>query len=112
MDEIDYEQQESDASMGQACIMAIAKSIGCKPDQKVIERAIYNGTICGAWVEFTETGVMVGSIVEGSCADTKTYNIEYPGDIGDEDAGFVSSFWKALDEVEYQASCMWEEANN
>jgi hypothetical protein len=73
---------------------------------ETIEQAkkhLYKGTDCGAWIQFEENGIQLGSIVEGSDAEVSTDSLLYP---------FTS---KSLEEtiayIESEASCLWEEAN-
>jgi hypothetical protein len=37
--------------------------------ERLINRAVYKFTDCGAWCRFDEQGIMVGTIVEGSDAE-------------------------------------------
>lgn len=67
-----YRGQE-DAAFGQFLVECIAHWCGLSGDEENlvsrIEKAIYKGTDCGAWVRFDELGIMVGTIVEGSDAE-------------------------------------------
>jgi hypothetical protein len=40
---------------------------------KRLERAIYKYTDCGAWIQERMSGVLIGSIVEGSDAEFSTF---------------------------------------
>ena len=80
-----------------------------------VEKAIYKGTKCGAYIEpiaggfpsaigtllgETTPGVMVGSIVEGVDWGTDTHCLHYPFK--------ESELWAALDKVEAEANEIWE----
>lgn len=64
-----------------------------------IDRSVYRGTSCGAWVSYQRNGVTVGSIVEGCDYGTQSYALEYPFDKKD--------FWGKLEEVEKEATSIW-----
>ena len=75
-----------------------------------LEKAIYKGTECGAWLatigdevspEGVE-GVKVGSIVEGSDACAETRELEFPFE--------SKEFWDACQAVDDEASALWDEA--
>ncbi len=60
-------------------------------------------TECGAWINFEETGVRIGSIVEGSDTGTASYRLEYP---------FSSkAFYERIEAIEKEADAVWEWAN-
>lgn len=67
-----------------------------------LQRAIYKGTDCGAWIRCWETEVVIGTIVEGSDAEF-TESMTYPFDSNDYD-------WK-LDFLEEQAEYEWNRCN-
>ena len=67
------------------------------------KRHTYKYTDCGAWLEFTETGVRIGSIVEGCDFGTATYPLNYPFTEADYDA--------RMQAVEAEASALWDWAN-
>ena len=72
-----------------------------------IEKALFKGTACGAWIEFPDDGLVVGSIVEGSDVDCESYSFDWTGE---ED---VESFLtNALDEIEMEAEELWRECND
>lgn len=48
-------------------IKEFAKWYGCNEEQ--LAREIYKGTDCGAWIDWTDATVRIGSIVEGSDAE-------------------------------------------
>jgi hypothetical protein len=67
-----------------------------------LQRAIYKGTDCGAWIRCWENEVVIGSIVEGSDAEF-TESMTYPFESDDYD-------WK-LDFLEEQCAYEWERCN-
>jgi hypothetical protein len=85
----------SDAAYGQYLIEAIATSIGIDPDTEKIDRAVYNGTSCGAWVKFDEEGILVGTNIEGSDAEFSK-RIE----LSDDEDVLCKRFWAAIQECE------------
>ena len=109
--------QEHEA-FGMFLVGAVAEGIGLPFEGKLsdivskIQRAVYKGTECGAWVQFDEKGIMVGSIVEGSDAEFSK-RIDLSGvDISDEGSTLLNErFWAALDEIDDLACAEWEEAN-
>lgn len=69
------------------------------------KRRIYEYTSCGAWIEFTESGIVIGSIVEGCDFGTATYPLHYADK-------FTSADIQArIDAVEKEASAIWEWSN-
>jgi hypothetical protein len=90
-------------------IETIAKSCGDKsltPER--IDRAVYKGTDCGAWVRFDEKGIMVGTIVEGSDAEFSK-RIDLTG-IDASKKGeklLCKRFWEAVQEAEDFSSEIW-----
>jgi hypothetical protein len=73
-------------------------------DFEQLKKAIYKGTNCGPWIREVEGGLQVGSIVDGSDAETETFTFHFPFEYQD--------LWKALDELELQAELLWHEAND
>lgn len=71
-------------------------------DEEHLERAIYNGTYCGAWINWTHSKVNIGSIVEGSDAEFDE-SFEFPFD--------SSAVDEWLEELERLTSTAWNEAN-
>ena len=67
-----------------------------------VKKAIYKGTSCGAYIEpiTGNTGVAVGSIVEGVDWGTDTHCLHYPFK--------ESDLWSALEKVEAEANEIWE----
>ena len=64
-----------------------------------IKRSTYKCTDCGAWVEFYDSGVSVGSIVEGVDHGTESHALLYPFEF--------EKFWEALEDVEAEAEEIW-----
>jgi len=74
-------------------------------NEEQCHRRIYKYTDCGAWIEFKESGIVIGSIVEGCDFGTATYPLYYSDD-------FTSADIQArIDAVEKEASAIWEWAN-
>ena len=72
-------------------------------DESRISRGVYKYTDCGAWIEFKEDGIRLGSIVEGSDYGAESIDLcweEIP-------AKFTSS----LDVIEKQCDLIWHWAN-
>ena len=67
-----------------------------------VEKAIFKGTNCGAYIEpiTGNTGVAVGSIVEGVDWGTDTHCLHYPFK--------ESELWSALEKVEAEADEIWK----
>lgn len=67
----------------------------------LISKMLYKFTDCGANITFKEDGVVVGSIVEGSDAETQYYTLTYP---------FTKETWHAtLDKIEEEADEIFSE---
>ena len=62
----------------------------CEVD--ALPKAIYKGTDCGAWIQWDDKSIKVGSIVEGSDAETEVHTLTFPTT---DDA-----VWEALEEVQ------------
>ena len=69
------------------------------------KRSIYKNTDCGAWIEFTKTGIVIGSIVEGCNWGTTTYLLYYADEFTSKD------IQDRIDAVEAEASAIWDWAN-
>ena len=100
----DFSRMQEDAAYGEFLLSAIAAPLGIpinKDAAKLIDRAVYKGTSCGAWVQFDEKGIMVGTIVEGSDAEYSE-RIDLSGiEIDDEGERLLNArFWAALKRCE------------
>lgn len=89
------------------CLDDLAKEFGYTAAtvdvQKLIARAIYKGTSCGAWLEVEESGIKAGSIVEGVDQETSVQSLQYP---------FTKEqFWAAIKAVEDEAKEIWDETH-
>lgn len=74
-------------------------------NEKQCERNLYKFTSCGAWIEFKDWGISLGSIVEGSDDGTDVFNIRYG-------KGFSKKLiQKTIDKIEEQAAAIWDWAN-
>ena len=69
------------------------------------KRRMYKYTNCGAWIEFNEFGIVIGSIVEGCDFGTATYPLYYS------DAFTSADIQARIDAVEKEASDIWDWAN-
>ena len=93
---------------GAALVSEVAIHFGLPEDaeESLIKKAIFKGTNCGAWIEFTVTGIAVGSIVEGSDVDCTSHALIWTGE---EDVGAWID--NALAEIEEEANYIWKEWN-
>ena len=73
----------------------------------VLSKAIFKGTVCGAWVAQWENddplGVVVGTIVEGVDDCPAAIRIKVPFKI--------SEFWNALTTIDSQADEIWRDTH-
>ena len=77
----------------------------CAENEARAERNLYKNTACGAWIEFNDTGIVIGSIVEGLEFGTATYPLHYAD-------GFTDADIEArIDAVEREADALWDWAN-
>ena len=65
------------------------------------ERHIYKGTNCGAALLKIDGGVKIGSIVEGTSAETQYYEFFFPFK--------MQEFWETMTEIEKEAVAIWNE---
>ena len=71
-------------------------------DVEHLKRDVYKYTACGAWIEWTDRTVTIGSIVEGSDAEfDRTF--EFPV--------YLSEIDNWFDELERLTDEAWQEAN-
>lgn len=88
-------------------LRALGDRYECGPNEDWIKKGVYKYTNCGAWIEFTDTGVRLGSIVEGSDASVGPVDVAYNGN----DADFLRDFDLATESVEAEADVLWREVN-
>lgn len=69
-------------------------------DRATAARRLYKDTECGAWIEFEDDGIRIGSIVEGCDFGTAIYPLKYPFE---EDA-----FDERIKAIEAEADALWE----
>jgi hypothetical protein len=113
MNEIDLYRMQENEAFGAWLIEAIGEPMGITgPDAaQRIDRAVYKGTQCGAWVRFDEKGIMVGAIIEGTDAElAERVNLEgiNPQVEGVEEE-LNRRFWAAVNNVENAANEIWDE---
>lgn len=70
------------------------------------EKRIYKYTDCGAWIEFHDWGISLGSIVEGCDFGTATYPLYYSDKFTEKD------IQDRIDAIEAEADALWEWANS
>jgi hypothetical protein len=106
--EVDLERDGEIEGLGRALHGAVTEWLGIPYDTTTarIEKAIFKGTVCGAWIQFTETGLSVGSIVEGSDVDCESHHLTWTGE---EDVGKWLN--ESLKVIEDEATELWNEAN-
>jgi hypothetical protein len=68
------------------------------------KKHIYKYTDCGAWIEFEEDGIALGSIVEGSESGTSTFKIKYEDVTKDR-------LEETIKKIEDEAKLIWDWAN-
>lgn len=64
-----------------------------------VHRTTYKYSVCGAWIEFNEDSVILGSIVEGVDEGVGPVVLKYPFELDD--------FWKMLESVEEESERIW-----
>jgi hypothetical protein len=74
-------------------------------DEEQAKHFIYKYTNCGAWIEFHDYGIRMGSIVEGCDFGTAIYVLRYKDDFTKED------IQKRIDAIQYEADEIWKWAN-
>lgn len=70
-----------------------------------VERHLYKYTDSGAWIQFKEDGIVIGSIVEGNDFGTATYPLYYADDFT------AADIQARIDAVEKEAAALWDWAN-
>ena len=71
-------------------------------DEDSLERAVYKGTACGAYIHWNDKSLTIGSIVEGSDAEFSK-EFQFPFDTKD-----IDEWFEELEDLTTQA---WLEAN-
>ena len=74
-------------------------------NEEEVARHCYKYTSCGAWIEFSEWGVTLGSIVEGCDFGTMTYLLYYKDDFTSAD------IQNRINAVEKEADAIWDWCN-
>lgn len=69
--------------------------------QKLIEKYVYKYTDCGAWIEFIDGGIKLGSIVEGVDECTNVYTLMY-GQFTE------NQFYNTLTLIDEEAQAIWD----
>ena len=69
-----------------------------------VQKALFKGTACGAWIELTDGELRVGSIVEGSDVDCQMHTLVLPTT--------SEALGEALDAIELEAQQIWNEWND
>ena len=118
MNEIQLGQDQENEAFGEFLIETIAKSFGVDPTAhgkdtaRLLDRALYKGTDCGAWVKFDAEGILVGSIVEGSDAEFSE-RVDVTGiEMSDEgEVELQKRFWDTVERINQLACDAWDEAN-
>ena len=82
-------------------IAELAAEYGTTPEH--LERAVYKSTECGAWIEWDDKEVRIGSIVEGSEAEVYPATLSFPFT--------MQEYEEAVQEIEADADALWREAN-
>ncbi len=72
-------------------------------DASGIRRGVYKYTDCGAWIEFNEDGVKLGSIVEGSEHGADSIDLSWKD--------IPTKFTSSLQVIEDQCDLIWQWAN-
>lgn len=105
----DYSVKPVSKRLQDRALRWLADLYGCEPDLERVKRRVYKGTDCGAWVTVGDSGVTIGSIVEGSDAEVAPETIRLTSRMTK--AEFISRWRAAVQGVEDEASRLWDEAN-
>lgn len=109
-----YQRGEENAAFGRWLVETIADLYGCDPTPESIDRSVYKNTDCGAWCQFDEYGILVGSIVEGSDAEfSERVDVTGLEELSEKKSKreLIRRFRATLKEIEELASEAWREAN-
>jgi len=80
--------------------------VGATEDRakELCSKYMYKFTTCGANITFRDTGVTIGSVVEGSEQETQYIDLEYP---------FSDETWHdAVEAIEDEAAAIWDMVND
>ena len=83
-------------------IAELAEEYGTTVDR--LKRDIYKYTACGAYIDWNEKQVCLGSIVEGTDTEIEASPLEFPFE--------MDEFWNTLKWVEANADHAWHERND
>ena len=107
MDEMDYFEMQEQIALGEELNKRVKAHCGLQPsdDDARLSKALFNGSDCGAWIVMEETGLKVGSIVEGSDAEV-SHTLIWTGEENVEK-------WldQTLKEIEEEVDFLWRECN-
>lgn len=79
----------------------LAEYLGAnEPTERSLSRRLYKATSCGAWLKLIDTGIMVGSIVEGVDQTTETHELTFPFEATELD--------DAIAAIENEAQEIWD----
>lgn len=78
------------------------KELGCISFAEA-KRSVYNYTDCGAWINCDESGIRVGSIVEGTEDEVEPVKLTYPFSL--------NQYQQAVESVESEAQLIWMETH-
>lgn len=81
----------------------LAAGIGCRASEISIAAAVYNGTDCGAWIEWEADGIVLGSVVEGTQLVAAGRYLRFPFT--------MDQFWAVLGEVDAAATFVWNQTH-
>jgi len=76
--------------------------LGCESCEQA-KRGLYKSTSCGAWIEFENDSIVLGSIVEGADFGTTKYRLPYPFPI--------ELYERVVEAIEAEADAVWTWAN-
>lgn len=95
MNEQAYHRMCEDAAYGEFLIEVLAEHLGCQKTAAAVDRQTYKDTVCGAYCKFDASGVVVGTIVEGSDAEY-SQRLDLAGiDMSDEGAKLLAERYDA-----------------
>ena len=72
-------------------------------DESQIKHGVYKYTDCGAWIEFNEDGIKLGSIVEGSDTGADPIDLTWKE--------IPAKYTSSLDVIEELCNLIWQWAN-